>query len=221
MRLGVEPERVEPNDSDGRGVRLVLKEGDPVEADRLLVATGRTLCIENIGLETLGVEANEKGLPVDDRCRVEGQDHMWAAGDITGQAPFTHTANYQARVVAANLLGHDRIADYRAIPRTVYTDPPVASVGSTEGVHATMDIGETARSVSDGDSIGRLVLTADPERGVLVGAAAVGPHADEWITEASLAIRAAIPLATLVDVVHPFPTFSEVYESAIRQLASA
>src|SRR4051812_2241438 len=133
LRLGAETKRVEST-YDGR-VRVVLEGGDPVEAERLLVATGRTPCLGGIGLDVLGIEPDDKGLAVDDHCRVEGQQHVWAAGDITGQAPFTHTANYQARIVAANLLGHDRTADYRAIPPPLYTDPPVASGGSTDGVH--------------------------------------------------------------------------------------
>ena len=151
--------------------------------------------------------------------RIGGQ-HYPAAGDVTDQQPFTHAANYQARVIAGNLLGHDAVADYRSVPRCVYTDPPVASVGITEGIQATAEVGETARSLSDGDPTGgRVVLTADPDRNVLVGAAAIGPHADEWIGEAALAIRAEIPLPLLADVVHPFPTYSEAYQAAMRKLA--
>ncbi|MDQ1394811.1 MAG: hypothetical protein QOG64_70, partial [Acidimicrobiaceae bacterium] len=217
LRLGAEPTRVEQS---GDGVRIVFDQDEPVEAERLLVATGRSLCTDGIGLDAIGVEPGDGGIEIDERCRVVGQRHVWAAGDVTGKAPYTHAANYQARVIAGNLLGHDAIADYRAIPRCVYTDPAVASVGSTEGVQATMDVGQTARATSDGFSGGRLVLTADPDRGVLVGAAAIGPHADEWISEASLAIRAEIPLAVLADVVHPFPTFSEAYEPALRELAA-
>jgi dihydrolipoamide dehydrogenase len=210
LRLGVTPQRVEP------GVRIVLADGAAVEGDRLLVATGRSLCVDGFGLDSLGIERIE----VDDHCRVVGQQHVWAAGDVTDEQPFTHAGNYQARVIAANLLGHDAVADYRSIPRCVYTDPPVASVGTTEGVTATADFGETARALSDGyQGDGRLVLTADPDRNVLVGAAAIGPHADEWIGEAGLAIRAEIPLPVLADVVHPFPTYAEAYQDAIRKLA--
>lgn len=222
LRLGVTVERAEAV-AGGSRARLILADGSAVEADRVLVATGRTPTVAGNGLEGLGIEAGpDGGVEVGDDCRVVGHDHVWAAGDVTAIAPFTHTANYQARVVVSNLLGRPARADYRAIPRAVYTDPPVASVGILDGeglVTATMDVGQTARAAAEGaGGGGRLVLAADRERGVLVGAAAIGPHADEWIGEAVLAIRAEVPLAVLADVVHAFPTFSEAFEPPLREL---
>ena len=222
VRLGVELESVEPADG---GALCVLTDGARVQVERVLLATGRAPWTDGIGLELLGVELGDKGeVVVDERCRAA--DGVWAAGDVTGIAPYTHTASYQARVVAANLLGEHRTADYRAIPRAVYTDPPVASVGmdartaAEQGISAqtaVMELDQVARFTTEGAGGGRLVLTA--AGGVLIGAAAIGPHADEWLSEATLAIRARVPLAVLADVVHAFPTFGEAYEPPLRELA--
>lgn len=232
VRVGVE---VESAALAGGGARLRLDDGSTVVAERVLVAVGRAPNVDDVGLDALGIDpehglAGDGGLAVDTDCRVTGHRHVWAAGDVTGIAPFTHTANYQARVVTENLLGGSARADYRAIPRCVYTDPAVASVGLTpddardqgiDVVTAGMDVGQTARAAADGDAAatGRLVLTADRTKGVLVGAAAIGPHADEWLGEAAVAIRAEVPVQVLVDVVHAFPTFSESYEPPLRELA--
>ena len=228
VRLGVEVRRAELT---GTGLaRVHLSDGSTVEAERVLVAVGRKPTTEALGLDVLGIEPDDSGaLAVDAHCRIVGQQHVWAAGDVTGTAPFTHTANYQARVVSDNLLGHERTADYRAVPRAVYTEPAVASVGMTEeqarkqgidAVTAVMDLGEVARSASEGGAGGRLVLTADRDGGVLIGAAALGPRADEWLGEATLAIRAKVPLGILADVIHAFPTFGEAYEPPLRELAA-
>ena len=156
-----------------------------------------------------------------------GQQLVWAAGGVTGTAPYTHTANYQARAVSDNLLGRDRVVDLRAIPRAIYTEPAVASVGVAEeqareqgidAMTAVMDLGEVARTSTEGTGGSRLVVTADRVRGVLIGAAAIGPRADERLSEATLAIRAEVPLPVLADVVHAFPTFGEAYEPPPRNL---
>ncbi len=227
VRLGVEVQRAELT-ADGLA-RVHLSDGTSVEAERVLVAVGRTPTTDDLGLDVLGISPGEKGeVQVDTSCRVVGQQHVWAAGDVTGTAPYTHTASYQARIVTANLLGGARTADYRAIPRAVYTDPAVASVGMAEeqareqgidAMTAVMDVGEVARAGTEGVGGGRLVLTADREKGVLIGASAIGPRADEWLSEATLAIRAQVPLAVLADVVHAFPTFGEAYEPPLRELA--
>jgi dihydrolipoamide dehydrogenase len=210
-------------------IRLFLESGEILSAERLIVATGKVANLDGLGLEVLGIEPGPDGfLQVDQHCRVVGQEHVWAAGDVTGIAPFTHVANYQGRVITANLLGKTAKADYRAIPRGVYTEPSVASVGLTaekakaQGIDvatASNEVTNTAKAATSGLSMGRLVLVADRARRVVVGASAIGAHAEEWIGEATLAVHAQIPIEVLVTVVHPFPTFSEIYEPTLRQMA--
>jgi pyruvate/2-oxoglutarate dehydrogenase complex dihydrolipoamide dehydrogenase (E3) component len=155
---------------------------------------------------------------------------VWAAGDVTGIAPYTHTARYQASVVVANILGERRAADYRAIPRCVYTTPSVYCVGVTPGQAEAagiqlrtvgVDLAETARAAVEDDDRGRIELYADTTRGdMLVGAAAVGLYAEEWMGELTLAIRAGLSLRMLADVVHAFPTYGEAIERSLRELAT-
>jgi len=218
------------------GARLHLDSGSILDCERVLVAAGRAPNTGGIGLETLGIEVEAGGLAIDGTGRVRSQDNVWAAGDVTAVAPYTHTANYQAEIIATNILvARERAgaqalspltADYRAIPRAVYTDPAVASVGMHEAsaaksgidtVTAALELHELARASGDGDD-GRVVLTADRSRQVLIGAAAIGPHADEWIGEAALAIHAEIALSVLVGLVHLFPTYSEAYGRLFRDL---
>jgi pyruvate/2-oxoglutarate dehydrogenase complex dihydrolipoamide dehydrogenase (E3) component len=223
--LGKEPNFVGDIIADAlqsRGVVLRLDqslERAPDDGTRLIVATGKKPRVDGIGLERLDVEPDDSGaIPVDDRCRVI--DHVCAIGDVNGIAPFTHSANYQARVVADNLTEGERRMDTRAIPRTVYTDPAVFCVGDTSGEPAaTMRVGETARAAVTGRDDGLVALYADDKRGVLVGAAAVGPDADAWAGELTVAIRAEVPVAVLADVVHPFPTYAEALHAPYSDLA--
>src|SRR5262245_33038893 len=208
---------------------LVLDDGSRLMAEKVVVAAGRAAPLDGLGLEALDIGPSRDGfVEVDDHCRVRGQEHVWAGGDVTGIAPYTHTASYHGRIIAANLLGRDARANHRALPRGVYTDPSVACVGLSslkakeqgyDIVSASMDVRHTARASATGLTSGRLVMIADRRRRTLLGAAAIGPYAEEWIGEAVLAIRAEIPIDVLTDVVHPFPTFSETYEPPLRELA--
>lgn len=226
FRLGQE---IRSAHGDGSGAALALADGTEAQAARLLVATGRAPRTGGIGLEALGIEAGEDGVAIDEHCRVRGQEHVWGAGDVAGIQPYTHTAGYQAGVIAANLLGEERRAEYQAIPRMVYTHPPVAAVGLTfaqareqgiEAVRASAEFSSLPRPETADSGPGRLELVADRRRGVLVGAAAFGEQADSWLGEALLAIQAAIPLEALTHVVHAFPTFNEIYDQPLRELAA-
>ena len=205
---------------DGDTYVLTLADGDEVRGDRLLVATGRRPRTDDIGLETVGVVATERGVPVDDQMRVA--DRLWAIGDVTGLWPLTHVGKYQGRVVAANILGQPRRAHYDAVPRVVFTDPQAAAVGATTGRFsgsATLaEVAKTATYTHDyANSNGFLTLLSDGER--LTGAYALGPEAGEWLQQATLAIRAQVPVDVLVDTIQPFPTFSEIYLGAVKELA--
>ncbi|HLZ71554.1 MAG TPA: NAD(P)/FAD-dependent oxidoreductase [Dehalococcoidia bacterium] len=212
------------------GARLRLADGAVIEVERVLVATGRTPRVQGLGLEALGITPGKQGLAIDAHCRVVGQTRVWAAGDVAGIEPYTHTAEYQAKIVVANLLGDAATADYRAIPRMVYTCPPVAAVGLTRAqaeqrglpvVWAAADLATTPRAETAGTELGRLELLADPARGVLVGASAIGEQADSWLGEALLAIRAEIPLSRFAEVVHAFPTYNQMYDQVVPQLLQA
>lgn len=208
--------------ADGVTVRTGEKVDSAPAGWRVLAAIGKTPRVTGIGLESLGLEPDpDGGLPVDEHCRV--QDGLWAVGDVTSVAPFTHTANYQAKVVVANLCGQNARADYAAIPRALYTDPPAYAVGRTgDGLAtASADLGETARAIVDERtrSGGRVVLYADRDERVLVGAAAVGPAADEWGAELTLAVKARVGVDVLADLVHAFPTYAEALEPAYAELA--
>lgn len=207
-------------EATGSGCRLHLAGGAALEAERVLVATGRRPNVHGIGLEQLDVEITSRGLAVDERLRA-GKG-VWALGDAAGIALLTHVGKYQARVAAANIAGRDVVADYRAIPAAVFTDPQVASVGTTRGegvVTARYEIaGGRLSTYERPRRPGFLKLAADPERRVLVGAVAVAPEAGEWLGQLTLAVRAEVPLDVLLDTIQPYPTFSESIFHALREL---
>ena len=204
---------------DGEDYILELDDGRELRGDRLLVATGRRPRVDGIGLETVGIEPDPRGVLVDARMRVG--ERLWAIGDVTGVWPLTHVGKYQGRVVAANILGDAREANYDAVPRVTYTDPQAAAAGATEAsFSATAPVSEVAKTATYtrayAKSNGFLTLLSDGER--LTGAYALGPEAGEWLQQATLAIRARIPLDVLRDTIQPFPTFSEIYLAALKAL---
>jgi pyruvate/2-oxoglutarate dehydrogenase complex dihydrolipoamide dehydrogenase (E3) component len=206
---------------DGDNYVLELDDGRQLRGDRLLVATGRRPRVAGIGLETVGIEPDGHGVAVDARMRAG--ERLWAIGDVTGIWPFTHVGKYQGRVAAANILGEPREANYEAVPRVTYTDPHAAAVGTTEGpFSATALVSEVAKTATYthayADSNGFLTLLSDGER--LTGAYALGPEAGEWLQQATVAIRARVPLDVLRDTIQPFPTFSEIYLAALKALRS-
>jgi pyruvate/2-oxoglutarate dehydrogenase complex dihydrolipoamide dehydrogenase (E3) component len=204
--------------ADGEFV-LQIGDGTELRGDHLLVATGRRPRVANIGLETVGVEAGRHGIKVDEYLRAG--DRLWAIGDVTGIWPLTHVGEYEGDVVAGNIAGDLRPANYEAVPRVTYTDPQAAAVGATDARYsataALADVPKTATYThAYADSTGFLTLLSDGER--LTGAYALGPEAGEWMQQATLAIRAHVPLDVLSDTIQPFPSFSGIYDAAIKTL---
>jgi pyruvate/2-oxoglutarate dehydrogenase complex dihydrolipoamide dehydrogenase (E3) component len=200
---------------------LELDDGRTLSGDRLLVATGRRPRVDGIGLETVGIEANPRGIKVDAQLRAG--ERLWAIGDVNGIWQLTHVGKYQGRVVASNILGTPREANYEAVPRVVFTDPQAASVGAADArFTATARISDVAKTAAYtrayDKSNGFMTLLSDGER--LTGAYALGPEAGEWLQQATLAIRARVPIDVLLDTIQPFPTFSEIYLLALKALSA-
>jgi dihydrolipoamide dehydrogenase len=207
---------------DGDDFVLTLDNGGEARGDHLLLATGRRPRVTGIGLETVGIEAGPHGVPVDAHLRVG--ERLWGVGDVTGVRLLTHVGKYQGEVVASNILGEDREAHYEAIPDVVYTDPQAGSVGASEArFSATTPLNQVAKTETYtrayAESNGFLTLLSDGER--LTGAYALGPEAGEWLQQATLAIRARVPVDVLRDTIQPFPTFSEIYVAGLKALRAA
>ena len=210
LRLNVLAQRVEPG-------LLTLADDSGVEFDRLLVATGRKPNVD--GLDPLGLTITKTGIEVDAQLRAA--NNVWAIGDVTGIAQFTHVGKYHARIAAYSIAGRDVRADHRALPATIFTDPQVATVGETSGgVSSTWDLQSVARlsTYERPRRRGFVKVVADPERRVLKGAVAAGPDSGEWLQQLTLAIRAETPIDVLLDVIQPYPTFSEGVFLALREL---
>jgi len=205
---------------DGQDFVLELEDGRELRGDRLLVATGRRPRVAELGLETVGVEANPHGIAVDAHLRAA--ERVWAIGDVNGIWPLTHVGEYEGDVVADNILGTPREANYDAVPRVVYTDPQAAAAGAIDAAFiGTAQLSQEPKMATYtrayADSNGFLTLLSDGER--LVGAYALGPDAGEWLQQATLAIRARVPIGVLRDTIQPFPTFSGIYGDALKALA--
>jgi len=225
VRTGTTPQRAR---RDGEDSVLELSDGTQVRGEVVILATGRAPHTAGLGLEDAGVRLGENGeVLVDEHCRAA--DGVWALGDVTAVMPFTHVAKYQGRIVTDAILGRPRPATYGGIPRVVFADPEIAAAGLTvaqadaQGLRtaaAEIDLSQSlARPWTyERDPRGHLGLLADTDHRVLVGAWAVAPQAGEWIHQASLAIRAGIPIDTLLDQVAQFPSYSEGYLTALGAL---
>jgi len=211
----------------GASVVLHLKSGAIVNADRLLVATGRRPNVE--AWRESGLAQTERGWLKVDPATLEAHADVYGAGDVTGLGGFTHLAYYHGQVIARRLRGEDARADHSAVPRVTFTDPEVASVGLSEAaatergldvVVAGADPAEAARGYIHDFHGGALKLVADRKRGVLVGATMVTPRAGEILGELVLAVKVGTPVRDLADVIHPFPAFNRVLGAVLGELAA-
>jgi pyruvate/2-oxoglutarate dehydrogenase complex dihydrolipoamide dehydrogenase (E3) component len=212
VQTGAAAQRVGSRDGS---IVVTLSGGAELASERLLVATGRTVDLSGLGLESAGLNATARFIQVDERMRAA--DGIWAMGDVTGVAMFTHVALHQSAIVAAEILGEDHPpARYDAVPRVTFTDPEVGAVGMTEldalaagldVVVAVKQLPATFRGWLHGSGGGIIKLIADRKTGVLVGATAVGPHGGEMLGLLALAVHARVPLAELRGMIYAFPTF--------------
>jgi pyruvate/2-oxoglutarate dehydrogenase complex dihydrolipoamide dehydrogenase (E3) component len=216
LRLGQSPTAAR---MDGAEYVLEFADGSEARGDRLLIASGRRPRVEDIGLETVGIAADPHGIAVD--TRMSAGPGLWAIGDVTGLWLLTHVGEYQGRIVASNILGRPREAHYEAVPRVIFCDPQAAAVGAADGPFvATIPLAGVPRTSTYTRAYdtqpGFLSLVSDGHR--LTGAYALGPEAGEWLQQATMAIRTRAPLSDLIDVIQPFPTFSEAVFQALRDL---
>jgi pyruvate/2-oxoglutarate dehydrogenase complex dihydrolipoamide dehydrogenase (E3) component len=194
---------------------LTLDGGEQLASERLLVATGRKVDLSGLGLEIAGLDPMARFIQVDER--MHAAEGIWAMGDVTGKAMFTHVALHQAAIVAADILGEDHPpASYHAVPRATFTDPEVGAVGLTEAealaagldvVVAVKQLPSTFRGWLHASGGGIIKLVADRQTGALVGATAAGPHAGELLGLLTLAVHARLPIGELRSMIYAFPTF--------------
>lgn len=227
LRLGVRASRVLAGGGDGGTHRVELSDGSHVDAARLVVAVGRSVPLDGLGLEAVGAARDERGrLVPDDRLRVAPD--VYVIGDPAGPVLQTHVAHYQGTLAVRIALGEDLRFDGHAIPRAIFTDPETGSVGITleeaeaRGLNAfeeVQDLAKTARGYVS-DAGGHVTVVVDRGTGRLLGAFLAGPGASEAVHEAVLAIRAGVPVPVLADTIHAFPTTARVLGAAFIAAAA-
>ena len=196
----------------------------PIEADLMLVATGRGPLVENLGLEEIGVEFDKrKGIAADEHRRTT-QPHIYAVGDCAGYWQLAHTAFREGEVAAENAMGHEAIVDNRGVPRPIYTDPEIAGVGLTEA-EAREQYGDdvavgvfpwvaNARAVMQNDTVGWVKSIHETRYGELLGLIMVGPHVTDLIEAGTVALDAEATVETVADGMAAHPTLSEAIKEA-------
>jgi pyruvate/2-oxoglutarate dehydrogenase complex dihydrolipoamide dehydrogenase (E3) component len=212
----------------GRRWRLHLSNGEALESAELLVAAGRRPRVEPHDLDAAGIQLDDGGKPVLTDTMRTTNDHIWSAGDATGELLFTHVATYEADLVVDDILGKPRPRDYRVVPRVTFCDPEVASVGLTERQAreagndvriAKVRMEDSERATIDGRTHGLVKLVADARTGELLGGHVVGEEAGAMIHEVVAVMAARTPAQIVGEAIHAYPTFPEVLKVAFQKLA--
>ena len=226
IRTGARAAAAHAGAGSGTRHRFDLDDGTSVEGAAVLLAIGRTLPLDGLGLETVGVDVASGHLTPDPQLRLA--PGIFVAGDPAGPEMATHVSHYQGELAARIALGEDVTPDYRAIPRALYTDPETASVGllledaKERGIAAeelTADVATSAKGYAV-DEGGHVTIVVDRGAGTLAGVFIGGPGASEAIHEAVLAVKLQTPLTVLADTIHAFPTLARVMGSLFADAAT-
>lgn len=225
VRLGARAERVVPGAASDAAHRVELADGTSVSGHEILLAVGRDLPVDDLGLEHYGIQARGgAGLPLDGTLRLA--EGLWVAGDVAGPELHTHQGHYQGEMAVRMALGEAVTPDYRALPRATYTDPELAFVGLTveQAVEAGLDAFEvvadfatSARGYTIEAELGHVTIVVDRATRMLVGAAVAAPDAAAALHECVLAIKAGIALETLADTIHAFPSTSRIFDGLFAE----
>jgi pyruvate/2-oxoglutarate dehydrogenase complex dihydrolipoamide dehydrogenase (E3) component len=212
---------------DGQAFAVGLDNGTELTGEKLLVAVGRRILLDKLGLDSVGLDPGARAIDVDGHMRAG--DGVWAVGDVTGHGAFTHLATYQAAIAVRDILGQDGPpADYRAQPSVTFTDPEIGSVGLSEsrardrGLQVAIGMTEvpaTTRGwIHKPGNDGFIKLVADTDRGVLVGATSAGPWGGEVLGALAVAIHGEVPVDRLRHMIYAYPTFHRGIEAALADL---
>jgi pyruvate/2-oxoglutarate dehydrogenase complex dihydrolipoamide dehydrogenase (E3) component len=218
--------------TDGGPHRIELDDGSTAEGQAILLAVGRDVPLDDLGLEHYGLDTSGRApFPRDGRLRVA--DGLWVAGDPAGPELHTHQGHYQGGLAVRMALGEPVAPDYRALPRVTYTDPEAASVGLSieqaretglDAIELTADYRTSSKGYATEATIGHVTITVDRASRELVGGAMACPDASAAIHECVLAIKARVPIDVLAETIHAFPSTARIldglFTEARRELGS-
>jgi len=205
--------------SKGSRIAVSIEQNDGekmLEADKILMATGRRANIDSLQLKTAGIETYRGGISVNDKCQTN-KKHIYAVGDVTGRYQFTHMCEHMAKVATSNaLIKVPMKIDKKHVPWVTYTNPELGHVGATE--QQLVDSGESFevyrfpfskidRAITDGNTTGLIKVYAKKWSGKILGASVLGAHAGEMISQYALAMRNGVSLREFADTIHPYPSY--------------